>query len=69
MDMQSDLDQERQAHAPLETTVESRSVSLALVDVEEEEISAETPIPLDRARAFLARGEGIPQEEILREFV
>ena len=42
--------------------------SLALAPVEEEAITAETAAALDRARASLARGEGIPHEEILREF-
>jgi hypothetical protein len=36
--------------------------------VEEEEIAPETAAALDRARTSLARGEGIPHEEILREF-
>jgi hypothetical protein len=36
--------------------------------VEEEEITPETAAALDRARASLAHGEGIPHEEILREF-
>jgi hypothetical protein len=36
--------------------------------VEEEEITSETAAALDRARASLARGEGIPHEDILREF-
>jgi hypothetical protein len=43
-------------------------VSLANAPVEEEEITPETAAALDRARASLARGEGIPHEEILREF-
>jgi hypothetical protein len=42
--------------------------SLALAPVEDEEITPETAAALDRARASLARGEGIPHEEILREF-
>jgi hypothetical protein len=42
--------------------------SLANAPVEEEEISPETAAALDRARASLARGEGIPREEMLREF-
>lgn len=42
--------------------------SLALAPVEEEEITPETAAALDRARASLSRGEGIPHEEILREF-
>ncbi len=34
----------------------------------EEEITPETAAAMDRARESLARGEGIPHEEILREF-
>ena len=82
--MEPDLNQERQqAHALLdmlpagklhavrsllEVMVEPLARSLALAPVEEEEITAETAQALDRARATLARGEGIPHEEILREF-
>jgi hypothetical protein len=42
--------------------------SLANAPVEEQEITPETAAALDRARASLARGEGIPHDEILREF-
>ena len=42
--------------------------SLALVPVEEEEITPETAAALERARASLTRGEGVSHEEILREF-
>lgn len=42
--------------------------SLSQAPVEEEEITPETAAALDRARASLARGEGISHEEILREF-
>ena len=82
--MEPDLIQElRQAHALLdmlpaeklnavrsllEVMVESLSRSLALAPVEDEEITPETAATLDRARASLAGGEGIPHEEILREF-
>jgi hypothetical protein len=82
--MEPKLDQERQqAHqlldmltpeklnavrSLLEAMVEPLSRSLALAPVEEEEITPETAAALDRARAALARGEGIPHEEILREF-
>ena len=52
----------------LEVMVEPLSRSLALAEVEDEEITPETAAALDRARASLARGEGIPHEEILREF-
>jgi hypothetical protein len=43
-------------------------LSLANALVEEEELTPETAAALDRARASLARGEGIPHDEILREF-
>ena len=82
--MEPDLNQERrQAHALLdmlpaeklnavrsllEVMVEPLARSLALAPVEEEEITPETAEALDRARASLARGEGIPHEEVLREF-
>jgi hypothetical protein len=36
--------------------------------MEEEGITTETAAAMERARASLARGEGIPHEEILREF-
>jgi hypothetical protein len=52
----------------LEVMVEPLSRSLALAPVEDEEITPETAATLDRARASLAGGEGIPHEEILREF-
>lgn len=42
--------------------------ALAQAPVEEEEITEDTAAALDRSRASLARGEGIPHEEILREF-
>ena len=54
--------------ALLEVMVEPLSRSLAQAPVEEEELTPETAAALDRARASLARGEGIPHEEILREF-
>ncbi len=52
----------------LEVMVEPLARSLALAPVEEEEITPETDAALDRARASLARGEGVPHEEVLREF-
>jgi hypothetical protein len=82
--MGSDITQERrQAHALLdmlpqekltavrsllEVMVEPLSRSLASAPVEEEEITPETAAAIERARASLARGEGIPHEDILREF-
>jgi len=52
----------------LEVMVEPLSRSLASALVEEEEITPGTAAALDRARASLARGEGIPHEDIRREF-
>jgi hypothetical protein len=82
--MEPNLNQERQqAHALLdllpaakviavlgllEAMVEPLARSLALAPTEEEEITPETAAALECARASLARGEGIPHEEILREF-
>jgi hypothetical protein len=54
--------------ALLEVMVEPLSRSLAQAAVEEEGLTPETAAALERARASLARGEGIPHEEILREF-
>ena len=44
------------------------SRSLASAPVEEEEITPETAATLERARASLAGGEGIPHEDIVREY-
>ena len=52
----------------LEVMVEPLSRSLALAPVEDDEITPETAAALDRARASLDRGEGIPHDDILREF-
>jgi hypothetical protein len=52
----------------LEVMVEPLARSLDRAPVEEEEITLETAAALGRARASLARGEGIPHEDILREF-
>ncbi|MCC6365044.1 MAG: hypothetical protein IT165_16130 [Bryobacterales bacterium] len=82
--MEPNLDQERrQAHALLdmlpaeklnavrtllEVIVEPLARSPALAPLEEEEIAPETAAAIDNSRASLHRGEGIPHEEILREF-
>jgi len=82
--MESNLNQERQqAHALLdmlppeklnavrsllEVMVEPLARSLAMAPVEDEEITPETGAALERSRASLRRGEGIPHEENLREF-
>jgi hypothetical protein len=47
---------------------ETSARSPALAPEETEELTPETVASLDRARASLARGEGIPHEKILREF-
>jgi ethanolamine utilization microcompartment shell protein EutL len=52
----------------LEVMVEPLSRSLALAPVEDEEITPETAAALDRARASLSQGEGIPHEDVLRGF-
>jgi hypothetical protein len=77
------VQQRRQAHALLdllpaekltavrsllEVMVEPLSRSLALAPVDDEEITPETAAALDRARASLDRGAGIPRDEVLREF-
>jgi hypothetical protein len=82
--METNLNQERQqAHALLdmlpsdklnavrnllEVLVEPLARSLGSAPVEDEDITPDTSAALDRARASLARGEGVPHEEILREF-
>jgi hypothetical protein len=48
--------------------IEPLAHSLAHAGVEEEEITPETAAAIDRARASLNRGEGIPHDDILREF-
>jgi len=47
--------------------VEPLSRSLASAPPEEEEINAETAATLSRARASLARGEGIPHNDVRRD--
>ena len=42
--------------------------SIANAPVEGEEITPEMAAELDAARAALERGEGIPHEQVLREF-
>lgn len=52
----------------LEVMVEPLSRSLAKAPIEQEDLTDETADALDRARASLARGEGISHDEIIREF-
>jgi hypothetical protein len=52
----------------LEVMTDPVARSLASAPVEAEPVSAEEAAALDEAHAAIARGEGIPHEEILREF-
>jgi hypothetical protein len=52
----------------LEVMLEPLSRSLASAPAEEGEITPETAAALDRARASVARGEGISHEDVRREF-
>ena len=52
----------------LEVMVEPLSQSLASDPLDDEEVRPETATAISRARASLERGEGVPHEEILREF-
>ena len=52
----------------IEPATESLSRSLANAAIEDEDLTPETAAALDRARASLARGEGVPHQEVLREF-
>jgi hypothetical protein len=52
----------------LEVMVEPLSRSLATAPVEEESLTPETAEALARARASLARGEGVSHADILSEF-
>jgi len=62
------VDQVTAIRGLLEVMVEPLSRSLAAAPVEEEEISDDLAASLDRSRASLRRGEGVPHDEILREF-
>lgn len=53
---------------PLDVMVEPPARWPAPAPVEEGEITPETAAALEGARASLARGEGIPHGEMLREF-
>jgi len=82
--MEQNLDQERrEAHALLDllpaekltavrnlldVLVEPLERSLALAEVETEEVTPDTAAALERGRTSLSGGEGIPHDEILREF-
>ena len=82
--MELDLSQERQEahllidvlpqeklHAVrtlLDVLVEPLSKSLAMAPADDEELNSDTIASIERARISLERGEGIPHEEIRREF-
>jgi hypothetical protein len=52
----------------LASLVEPLSVALASAPLDDEPLSEEDAHALSEARESLARGEGIPHEEILKEF-
>lgn len=52
----------------LEAMVEPLSHHLNALPVDEEQLSPETIAEIQDSRASLERGEGIPHDEILREF-
>jgi hypothetical protein len=52
----------------LEAMLDPVARSIAHAPLEDEEITPEMAAELDRARASIERGEGIPHDEILREF-
>jgi hypothetical protein len=55
-------------HSLLEVMVEPLARSLASAPVEEEEITDSTAAAIDRSRTSFALGEGIPHDEVLKEF-
>jgi hypothetical protein len=52
----------------LEVLADPVARSIANAPVEDEGITPRMAADLDRARASIERGEGIPHEEIMREF-
>jgi hypothetical protein len=52
----------------LEVMVEPLSRSLAAASTDEEALGSEAAAALERARSSLARGQGIPHDEVRREF-
>jgi hypothetical protein len=52
----------------LEAMLDPVSVALANAPIDDEPVSDEEARDIAEARASLARGEGIPHEEVLREF-
>ena len=72
--MEPDLTQERRrAHALLDTLPPAKlcavcSLLEVMIDEDDEELTDEGRAAIDAGLASLARGEGIPHEEVLREF-
>ena len=78
--MQRNPKQDRQqAHALLDLLPDEKVVALrtllevmvdptASLTIEDEELTPEIAAALDRARASIASGQGIPHDDILREF-
>ncbi len=52
----------------LEVMVDPVAYSIANAPYEDEEITPELAAELDRARASLDHGEGVPHDEVLRHF-
>ena len=52
----------------LEVMLDPVSRSIAQAPMIDEEIGSKTAAELDQARASIERGEGIPHEEVMREF-
>ena len=52
----------------LEVMVDPVSIALANAPIDDEPVSEEEARDIAEARASLARGEGVPHEEVLREF-
>ena len=52
----------------LEAMIDPVSVALANAPIDDEPVSEEEAREIAEARASIARGEGIPHEEVLREF-
>ena len=52
----------------LDVLVEPLSRSLAMAPADDEELNAETIVSIRRSRISLERGDGIPHDEVRREF-
>jgi hypothetical protein len=52
----------------MEVMLDPVTRSIANAPFEDEEINAETAAELDAAHASISRGEGVPHEEIMRQY-